>query len=286
MTLARAGHDVELCARAPIQDIWVEQGDQRLGGAIRVVTDPKDLRRASWILLATKTQDTAGALGWIRAAATPASVVVVLQNGIEHRERLAEIGDTCPLLPALVQITVQPMERGQVRHLRGERIVVPQSPEGERFAGLFTGSGITIQLADDFLTAAWRKLLANAVANPITALTLRTAEVVASETIEGLVRALLHETASVARASGALLEETEEERVYDSLRAFPGEVGTSMLFDRLAGRPLEQEALTGAIVRTGRRVGVATPLNEMLLQLLRAIDEAQPATPGTPSSTG
>jgi 2-dehydropantoate 2-reductase len=47
-----------------------------------------------------------------------------------------------------------------------------------------------------------------------------------------------------------------------------------MYFDRLAGRPLEHEALTGAIVAAGERHGIATPLNRALLALLRAISDA------------
>ena len=55
---------------------------------------------------------------------------------------------------------------------------------------------------------------------------------------------------------------------------FSGELGTSMYFDRLAGRSLEHEALTGAIVLAGERHGIATPLNRALLALLRAISDA------------
>jgi 2-dehydropantoate 2-reductase len=63
-----------------------------------------------------------------------------------------------------------------------------------------------------------------------------------------------------------------------SLLTYPPEAGTSMYFDRLAGRGLEVEALTGAIVAAGRRLEIATPLNGALLTLLRAISDA--ASPG------
>jgi 2-dehydropantoate 2-reductase len=52
-----------------------------------------------------------------------------------------------------------------------------------------------------------------------------------------------------------------------------GELGTSMYFDRLAGRPLEAGALSGATIEGGKRHGIATPLNRALLALLRAINE-------------
>jgi 2-dehydropantoate 2-reductase len=66
------------------------------------------------------------------------------------------------------------------------------------------------------------------------------------------------------------------------LMTFGPELGTSMYFDRLAGRPLEVEALTGAIVAAGQRLGVPTPLNGALLTLLRAVSDAQMVP--TPSS--
>ncbi len=61
------------------------------------------------------------------------------------------------------------------------------------------------------------------------------------------------------------------------LFTFPPEAGTSMYFDRLAGRPLEHEAKTGAIVAAGKRHGIPTPINSALLPLLRAISDAAKA---------
>jgi 2-dehydropantoate 2-reductase len=79
---------------------------------------------------------------------------------------------------------------------------------------------------------------------------------------------------AVARAEGANLADDEPARAMATLFTFSGELGTSMYFDRLAGRRLEVEALTGAIVAAGARHGIATPLNTTLLTLLRAIDDA------------
>jgi 2-dehydropantoate 2-reductase len=70
----------------------------------------------------------------------------------------------------------------------------------------------------------------------------------------------------------------EPERTISTLFTYSPELGTSMYFDRLAGRPLEIEALTGAIVAAGERHRIATPLNRALLTLLRAVSDA--ASPG------
>ena len=82
---------------------------------------------------------------------------------------------------------------------------------------------------------------------------------------------------AVARAEGVRLADDEPQRAMATLFTFSGELGTSMYFDRLAGRPLEVEALAGAIVMAGERHGIATPLNRALLALLRAINDAATA---------
>jgi 2-dehydropantoate 2-reductase len=85
---------------------------------------------------------------------------------------------------------------------------------------------------------------------------------------------VLEEAVAVARAEGARFDDDEPARAIATLGTYSGELGTSMYFDRLAGRQLEVEALTGAIVATGERHGIATPINRALLALLRAVNDA------------
>ena len=65
----------------------------------------------------------------------------------------------------------------------------------------------------------------------------------------------------------------EAELILGSLLTYPSDAGTSMYFDRLAGRPFEADALTGAIVAAGERHGMPVPLNGALLALLRATSD-------------
>ena len=82
----------------------------------------------------------------------------------------------------------------------------------------------------------------------------------------------------MARAHEIPLPPDEADRVLGALLSYPPDAGTSMYFDCLAGRPLEIEVLTGAIVKAGERLGVATPINRMLLALLRSINADQSST--------
>jgi 2-dehydropantoate 2-reductase len=81
------------------------------------------------------------------------------------------------------------------------------------------------------------------------------------------------ECIAVAGAVGvdvpADLARSEVER----LAGLPDHVGSSMLYDRLAGRSLEYDALNGAVVRIGARHGVPAPLNRAMVALLGAISE-------------
>ncbi|MGP6156007.1 MAG: ketopantoate reductase C-terminal domain-containing protein [Vulcanimicrobiaceae bacterium] len=88
-----------------------------------------------------------------------------------------------------------------------------------------------------------------------------------------LCRAILAEAVAVAAAEGVQVAPDEGERVIATLLSYPPEAGTSMYFDRVASRPLEFDALTGAIVRAAERHGIATPVNRALLTMLRTISE-------------
>jgi 2-dehydropantoate 2-reductase len=166
-------------------------------------------------------------------------------------------------------------DRMRMRHVGDAAdMEVPDDAGGRAFARLLEGTTLSAKPTGDFKTQAWRKLLINAVANPITCLTLRRQEVLRRPDIHALCLGVLDEAAAVARADGASLPADEPARAMAKLYTFPPEVGTSMYFDRLAGRPLEVEALTGAIVAAGERLGVPTPLNGALLTLLRAVSEA------------
>jgi 2-dehydropantoate 2-reductase len=103
---------------------------------------------------------------------------------------------------------------------------------------------------------------------------MRRIEVMAEPGVEDLARQLMAECVAVARAAGASLDDYDVERAVRGMRAYgtAGSSGSSMLYDRLAGLPLEHEELNGVVVAEGARLGVPTPTNRVVLTLLRALD--------------
>lgn len=305
-----AGHDVVLCARTRPERLVIERTDRVRELDVPVVVDPGEAEPADWVLLATKAQDVAGAAAWFDGLVGPDTTVVVLQNGVDHAERVAPLlpaGTT--VLPALVYVAAELLDRGHVLHRRGARLTVQGCPDtagaesltgftaafaattgsvrrtaaapattagtlpGERFAALMAGSGLAVEQVADFRTAAWRKLLTNAAANPITALTMQRMVVIQQdESVRELTRGLLREAVRVGVAEGAALTADDVAhtlRIYDEFA--PGD-GTSMHYDRAAGRATEHELITGAIVRLGDRHGVDVPLNRAILALMRGLN--------------
>ena len=275
--LAAAGrHDIVACARRPLDRLTLDRPGGTAEIPLKSLTDPAQAAPADWVLLCTKTHHTETAAPWLARLCTPRTRVAVLQNGIDHVARVAPLANGATVLPVIVYYNGERLAPDHVRMRRAgaDDVVVPDDETGRAFVTLLDGTGLQALLSDNFATLLWRKLLINAIANPITALTQQRQAVLRRPDIQELCHAVLGEAVAVARAEGVALAADEPERTMAALMTFSGELGTSMYFDRLAGREMEIEALTGAIVAAGERHGIATPVNRALLTLLRAVNDA------------
>jgi 2-dehydropantoate 2-reductase len=275
--LAEAGrHDVIGCARKPIDKLTLERPGRTVTPPLPVITDPAEATPADWVLVVTKTQDTAAAAPWLARLCTQSTRVAVLQNGIDHVERVAPLANGATVVPVIVYYNGERLapDRLRMRVAGDHDLAVPDDAGGRAFATLAAGTPLRVLVEPDFVTLKWRKLLLNAVANPITALTMQRQAVLRRPDVHALCLDVLTETVKVARADGATLPDNEPRLAMERLLQFSPELGTSMYFDRMAGRSFEVEALTGAVVAAGERHGIATPLNRVFLALLRAINEA------------
>lgn len=268
-----AGHDVTLCLRTPLDELTVRTDGEVLRPALRFALRPEEVAPADWVFLTTKVQDTDGAAGWLRALCGPGTVVAVIQNGIDHAERVAPLlPPGTPLMPTLAYMSVERVAPGEIVHHAASELHVPEGQEAEAFAGLLDGSRLTVRSAADFRTAAWRKMFTNVAANPLTAILKQRMHILGDPEMRKLAEDILNEALLVARAEGARMDEEDVRRALRQNASVPPGGGTSMLYDRLAGRPLEHEHITGAVVRSAERHGIPVPLNRMLLTLLRAAD--------------
>jgi 2-dehydropantoate 2-reductase len=267
--IAAGKHEVMCCVRAPFESLTVEGEYGRIEVEPVCLTDPALAKPVDWLLLATKSQDTASTAPWLDRLCVAETVVVVLQNGVEQEKRVGAISGPATILPSVVFSNARKLARGHIRHLCPERdLLVPASPVGSAFAELFNGTRLIVNPDSGFITSSWQKFLVNVVANPLTAISGRGIEVFRGGAMEELALAILREAAAVGRSCGAKFGPDIAESTLKWMSKYPGDTGTSMLQDRRDGRPLELEALNGTVVRLGRQLGIPTPVNQIICTLL------------------
>jgi 2-dehydropantoate 2-reductase len=267
--------DLVLCARRPLGELVVDRdgGDSVVLNA-PVLTDPAAVDGpVDWVLLAVKAHQTEEAGGWLRALAGPRSVVVVLQNGVEHCERVGPLAGEATVLPAVVRCSAEPSGPGHIRLYDKPRLIVPAGPAGQVLAKLMAG-GARVDLTEDFTTETWRKLCSNAVAG-LMVLAGRRAGIFRNADVAALARGLVAECLTVARAEGAQLPDSIVDTVVAGYVAMSADRGSSIVYDREAGRPLEWDARNGVIRRLGARHGIPTPISDVIVPLLAAASTAQ-----------
>jgi 2-dehydropantoate 2-reductase len=272
-------HSVRLCARRDPGAALRVVDD--LSGSVTeldapILTGPTEVEApADWVLLAVKAHQTEGAAGYLDALCKPGTTVVALQNGVEHVERVAPYANDAQVLPAIVWISAEPTGPGEItiRNNISSLVQVPVGPNGEEFARLLEGApAVRVELVSDFTTAAWRKLTTNAIAG-LMAVSGRQAAIYQRPDIRELALSLAAETLAVARAEGAALAESEAEALVGIFERMDPDIGSSILFDRLAGRELEWDARNGVVCRLGRRHGIPTPVSDVLVPLLAAASD-------------
>ena len=271
--LHEQGRTPFVAGRSPRTGLTLDSPRGRVVVPGPVHTDPGGAREpADLVLLAVKATQTASAAGWLRALCGPATVVCVLQNGVEQRETVAPLVPGSEVVPAVVWFPAVRQDDGTVRLLGDARLTLPDVPGSEAVQRALHGTLCAVETSPDFPTDAWRKLLQNAAAG-LMALTGRRSGVFARDDIGALTLAYLAECLAVARADGARLDDDEPRRILDGFHGAPADRGTSILADREHGRPLEWDVRNGVVRRRGRAHGIATPLSDVLVPLLAATSD-------------
>lgn len=251
-----------------LDEVW-ETGGLWLEDAPSAVDAPAEV-----VFLATKAHQTEGAAPWLSRLVGPRSIVVVLQNGVEHRERVAPWVDArATILPAVIDLPATTAAPGEITVQRAGTLVLPDVEGAGRVVSLFEGARwLRASVARDFGEVMWRKLCVNVVSGAIPALTDRPAGVFRDPAVAATARAMVRECVAVARAEGVALPDDLDRTIVAGFAAAPPERENAMLLDRRAGRPLESDARNGAVARLGARHGVPTPLNAMAAAILGALN--------------
>ena len=284
--LARAG-EAEVFAYDLARDHVeaINRGGLRLSGEadftakLAATSDPKQLPRCDYGIVATKSIHTRSAIEQTAHIFDERSAVCSVQNGVGNEELIAKRvryvirGTTFPaghiIAPGHVGYDIQ-----------GDTWIGPFEPTQtpmkmvEGLAGLLTRAGMKTAALADARGAQWTKLIFNAGTNPVGALTgLDHGAATFFPPTGELFEALIDEGLAVARALGIELHNDPKALVLKAANA-PGKHKASMLQDALAHRQTEVDFMNGAIVEWGEKLGVPTPLNRAMWSLVKGLEDS------------
>lgn len=299
-TLKRAEDDIRLldhrperAARLSSLGILREADGTVQRHPLAVGCEPAALGGVDVLLVTVKSHALPACLERCRPLITPRNLLVFLQNGIAHldmEERMA--------LPAAPAFAVSSegatlIAPGHVRHAgRGITHMGFLRHADERQHRLLSElveicrqSQIDASRCDDILTQLWGKLFVNAGINPLTALYQCTnGQLLTSCAARGRLKKIVREAEAVARASGITIR---TDPVQSTLAVCKGTATniSSMLQDRRRRQQTEIDAINGALVRQGHRVGIPTPVNETVVRQIKEMERGYRGTE-TPEGEG
>jgi 2-dehydropantoate 2-reductase len=272
--LYKAGHSVLVCGRTPRDSIELRpDGADPIVVPGPVVTDPGEVTGpVDVVVLAVKATQNDEAAGWLARLCDVHTIVAVLQNGVEQVDQVRPHCPSSPVVPGIVWYGAETQPEGWVRLRTEPALVLPSGPSAETVAELLRGAGCRADCDPDFITAAWRKLLVNALAG-FMALTGRRSGMFRRDDVAALSRRYVAECLAVAQAEGARLPDDAIDELVDLFRKAPEDMGTSMLADRENHRRLEWDIRNGVIIRKARAHNLPTPISDVVVPLLAAASD-------------
>lgn len=300
--LAAAGEtELSVIARGPHLEAMqtsglrlVEDGKESVH-KVRAEQDPAKLGPQDYVIIALKAHSVPGVVDAMQPLLGPDTAVVTAQNGVPwwyfHRlagphegKRVATVdpGGTiwdrigperaigCVVYPA-----TEIDEPGVIRHVEGDRFPVGE-PSGEKservlaLSKLLVAGGLKAPVRSDIRSDIWVKLWGNLSFNPISALTGATLEQIAGDPeTRAVTRRMMVEAQAIGETLGVRFPVDVDRRIDGG-----GKVGahkTSMLQDLERGRPMEIDALVGAVAELGALTGKETPTIDTVLALVRQL---------------
>ncbi len=269
----------------------------------RAEVDPAALGVQDLVVIAVKGPALAALAPLLAPLLGPQTLVLPAMNGVPwwFCERVAALSDgaltsvdptgviarTLPaaqVLGCVVHASAATSAPGLVQHRMGRGLIVGEcwggtSPRAQAVVDLLAHAGFEALLSADIRRDIWFKLWGNMTMNPVSALTGATADrVLADPLVRAFNSAAMAEAAAIGARIGCPITQTPEER--HAITARLGAFKTSMLQDVEAGRPIELDALVGAVREIGQRLGLPTPHIDALLGLARLFGQVRGLYPG------
>lgn len=250
----------------------VEADGAQRAWPVRIAADPAECRGIPYALVLVKAWQTERAAQQLAACLPADGLALTLQNGWGNRETLEQALGPDRVALGTTTLGATLLAPGVVRAGGQGPVTLGSHPRVQPLANLLRAAGFDVRLANDVAGLAWGKLVINAAINPLTAL-LRApnGQLLERPEARALMGLAASEAAAAGLAQGLHLPFDDPVAAAEDVARRTAVNHSSMYQDVQRGRPTEIDAICGAVVQAGERVGVATPVNRTLWLLVRAI---------------
>ncbi len=241
---------------------------------VRTTTDSRDIADSAFVFLCVKSFDTERTVRGLAPLHRGAAKLLSFQNGIGNLQIIEECIEHERIIAGVTAQAAYLKKVGLVHHAGEGPTVIGQ--ENGRVLGpvreasrLLQDAGIPTKTTRDIRGALWSKLIINVGINALSALTrLKNGALGKDEHARIIMRLAVSEAVKVAKRKRIKLQYDDPIQKVEAVCAATADNKSSMLQDILKKSPTEIDFINGAIVRYGKSLGVKTPVNELLTQLI------------------
>lgn len=293
--LAQGGHEVAFVARGRQLDAMRVRGlrvESQLGDVhlpdVHVTGDPAGIGAVDLVLFSVKLWDTREAAEAVKPLLGPDTAVVSFQNGVAKDDILGQALGAGHVIGGVSYIAATIAEPGLIRHSGTlAKLVFGEydgslSPRAREFRDACAGSAIDAEVSDQIERAIWEKFVFLVGLSGTTSLARSTIGPIRDHPRS---RAFLHdimeEVVRVARAQGVPLPADYADERLAFTDTVPATMTSSMHHDLQRGNRLEVAWLSGDVAERGARLGVPTPCNRAVFDILSVHSDGRAGDPGS-----
>jgi 2-dehydropantoate 2-reductase len=257
--------------RAFQRGVRLEENGEEKTFPVRATNNSSDCFGSRYALVLVKAWQTERAARQLGMCLAADGVALTLQNGYGNRETLAKSLGQNKVALGVTTTGATLIGPGRVRPGGQGTISVESHPRLEPIISLLRQAGFTVEETPNANSLVWSKLVINAAINPLTALLrVPNGELLERPPARALMADLAREAAAVAAVLNISLTFPDPVAASEDVARRTAANHSSMYQDVQRGAPTEIDAICGAVVRVGEQVGVPTPVNRVMWQLIQA----------------
>jgi 2-dehydropantoate 2-reductase len=248
-------------------------GDERVY-QVQATSKPEACAGSSRALVLVKAWQTEQAAQRLLQCLNPDGLVLSLQNGDGNYEKLTQLLGVRRVALGATTLGATLLGPGIVRPAGEGVITLGIHAQLKPISDLLGNAGFVVETVTDILSVQWGKMVINTAINPLTALLrIPNGALLTKPSARAVMTSAAREAAAVAVARGVQLPYPDPVLAVESIARRTAANYSSMLQDVLRGALTEVDYITGAVVRSGEKTGVPTPVNRTLWYLVKAMSE-------------